>query len=186
MSTTTRILLAIAIAFVVGLWLFVSRHKRSRRGGLVSAGEAHSGVDVTKMLAKKAQPVLGWSMTLLGLVLMIPTTTVFALGMPSLGSVGGGLMAGLAVGLVLFLLCGPVGVVGGGLYGAMGFFQYLGLFGMTGVLGGTAGGFFIKTVTVSAVSPIIWLGFLGAGVCLLARLPRRSISAGAQVPRLPL
>ncbi|WP_426149005.1 hypothetical protein [Polaromonas sp. DSR2-3-2] len=97
-----RILLA--IAFLVGLWLFVSRHKRSGRGGSVSAGEAHSDVDVTKTLAKKAQPVLGWSMTLLGLVLMIPTTTVFAFGMPGLGSVGGGLMAGLAVGLVLFLL----------------------------------------------------------------------------------
>ena len=179
-----RILLS--IAFVVCLWLFVSRHKRSGRGGSVSAGEPHSDVDGTKTLANKAQPVLGWSMTLLGLVLMIPTTTFFAFGMPSLGSVGGGLMAGLAVGLVLFLLCGPVGVVGGGLYGAIGFFKYLGLFGMTGVVGGTAGGFFIKTVTVSAVSPIIWLGFLGAGVCLLARLPRRSIPTGAQVPRLLL
>lgn len=183
MGTTMRILLA--IAFLVGLWLFVSRHKRSGRGGSVSAGEAHSDVDVTKTLAKKAQPVLGWSMTLLGLVLMIPTTTVFAFGMPGLGSVGGGLMAGLAVGLVLFLLFGPVGVVGGGLYGGIGFFKYLGLVGITGVLGGTAGGFFIKTVTVSAVSPIIWLGFLGAGVCLLVRLPRRSISTGDQVPRLP-
>lgn len=154
MGTTIRILLA--IAFVVSLWLFVSRHKRSGWGGSVSAGEAHSDVGVTKTLAKKAQPVLGSSMTLLGLVLMIPTTTVFAFGMPGLGSVGGGL------------------------YGGIGFFKYLGLFGMTGVLHGTAGGFFIKTVTVSAVSPIIWLGFLDASVCLLANLPRRSISTGTQ------
>lgn len=147
---TTRVRLAMA-AIAVGLVLYYMWRRHKVRGHTPTT-----------------QSVVGATMILAGLALMVPTTSVIALGMPpGIGALAG-LAIGSSIGLILFFLVGPVGVAGAFGAKAAGLLSFMTLFGTGGFIGGAFGGI-VRTVPVSAVSPLIWGSLLVFGFVLLRR-----------------